>query len=876
MTTTKAMTPAMRQYLDIKNNHTDAIVFFRMGDFYEIFFDDARIAAKVMGIALTSRDKEKKIPMCGIPYHAADIYIGKLIGAGHKVAVCEQIEDPAEAKGVIRRAVTRVVTPGTIQDDKLLSSKTNNYIAAVTWSKKGGAGLAYMDITTGDFKLTDLEGVSSLRDELRRINPSEVLMPEGSPLVGVLEGLEEEFKNITQRSAYDFELDVAAGFLTSHFKVASLDGFGCGELTGGVASAGALLKYVSDMQKSSLEQIKPCSPYFPSSYLIMDYATRRNLEVIENARDRGRDSTLLAHMDRTKTSMGARLLCTYLIFPLLNLKDLKARLSATEELIEGRLVREDIEGELKNIFDIERLIGKISSSLATARDLVALKESLKRVVLIKDLLETFSSELMAKVGVVISSHEVEEVIELIAISIKETPALLLREGGFIRDGYNEELDELRKISGGGKDSIAAIEKKERERVGISSLKVGFNRVFGYYIEVTKANLASFEVPDYYVRKQTLVNAERFITPELKEWEEKVLTAEDKAIAIELKVFSGIIRAISEKLRVLQRVAEHVAILDVTASFAELAEEMRYVKPVLSESDVIEIKEGRHPVVEAGLPEGFTPNDIKLDRRESRILILTGPNMAGKSTYIRQVAVIVLMAQVGSFVPAMSAHIGIVDRIFTRVGASDDMSKGQSTFMVEMNEAANILNNATDKSLVILDEIGRGTSTFDGLSIAWAVVEYLHDTEGRRAKTLFATHYHELTDISLTKKRVKNYNMAVKEWEDDIIFLKKVIAGSTNRSYGIHVARLAGLPKSVVARATEILKNLECGELNEAGMPNIAGAGKAKTMKLQPSLPHLFSKKDDPIRQELRDVDINSLSPLEALNKLNRIKELLDD
>ncbi len=882
------LTPAMRQYFEIKAEHEDAILFFRMGDFYEMFYEDAKLASGILGIALTSRDKQRRIPMCGVPYHSASSYISKLVREGHKVAICEQVEDASAAKGIVRRAVTRIITPGTAVEDELLESKSNNYIAAASVAQGASArastccGFAYMDVTTGEFRVTDLEGIDALMDELKRVQPSELVLPESLSRLPLLNGYlsnsnNSSIKNTTSLGDYDFLHGVALDRLLEHFGVTSLDGFGCGGMKEGIKAAGALLHYVREVQKAGLQHVKRCIPYYPKSFLVIDHSTRRNLEILENARTLERKGSLLDLLDRTRTSMGARMLRNWLTYPLVDVEQIRGRLDSVEELLCDRMKREEIKRVLAGIYDLERLTGKVSIGVAGPRDLVSLAESLESVAVLKACMEGFLSQRLSHIAH--SLDAVPEVTDLIKRSISDSPPAVTRDGGFIRKGYSKELDELRAVSSGGKDWLARLEADERRRSGIQNLKVRYNKVFGYYIEVTKTNLAN--IPSDYIRKQTLVNAERFITPELKEWEARILNAEEKSRELELRLFGEITAEVSSYISRIQRTAELIATLDVLTSFADVSEEMNYTRPEINDGDAIVIEEGRHPVIEKNSTDGFVSNDLRLDTGNEQILILTGPNMAGKSTYIRQVALIVLMAQLGCFVPARRAVVGVVDRIFTRVGASDDISRGQSTFMVEMNETANILNNATSKSLIILDEIGRGTSTFDGLSIAWAVVEYIHDHPGLRAKTLFATHYHELTELSLTKERVKNYNMSVKEWEDRIIFLRKILPGGANRSYGIQVARLAGMPEPVIDRAREVLANLEKTELNEAGLPRIARCGnRAGDNGGQMNLPRLLGSvegaQDDPVKDELTGLDLDRITPLEALNILNKLKGMLND
>ncbi len=862
----KDLTPAMKQYMSIKREHPDSILFFRMGDFYEMFFEDAKAASKVLGIALTSRDREREIPMCGVPYHAAAAYISKLVNEGYKVAVCDQLEDARAAKGIVERGVTRVITPGVALDEELLESKANNFIAAALKDRKGAVGFSYMDVTTGEFMATELKDTDGLVDEIARIRPMELVLPQGSSDAEEFPELSAMVKKVTFVDGYDFDLDVAVERLLSHFKVHSLDGFGLSGLRLGTSAAGALFHYVRETQKRDLDHVKRCRPYFTDDYLIIDSATRRNLELTENLTDGSTASTLIELLDRTATAMGGRRLRNWLACPLKDPEAIRERLDAVEELFCRRDARKRLFELLSDVHDIERLAGRISLGVAGPRDLVSLKSSLKKIPELIDVLKDFKSKLMR--DICSSLDPVQEAVSLVEEAIVDSPPVSVRDGGVIRDGFNSELDEQRTIGSGGKDRVAAMEAAERERTGIPSLRVGYNRVFGYYIEVTKAHLSS--VPGDYIRKQTLVNAERFVTPALKEWEEKIISAEERARALEAELFSAVREKAAAFTPRVQKTAGLVSLLDVINSLAEVAEDYGYTRPVVDDGDTIEIVEGRHPVIEAASSGEFVPNDLRLDPEENQIIILTGPNMAGKSTYLRQNALIVLMCQIGSFIPASKATIGVVDRIFTRVGASDDLARGRSTFMVEMNETANILNNATSKSLVILDEVGRGTSTFDGLSIAWAVVEYLHDNPCARPRTLFATHYHELTDLSLTKERVKNYNMAVREFNGRIVFLRRVEPGGISRSYGIHVARLAGLPDPVVERAVEILKNLEEGELNESGAPRFA-APKASSSDGQINL---FAVKD-PVHEALRSLDINRITPLEALSILNRLREMLE-
>ncbi|MBI5826159.1 MAG: DNA mismatch repair protein MutS [Deltaproteobacteria bacterium] len=859
----KNPTPAMRQYLEIKKEHGDAILFFRIGDFYEMFFDDARCASRILGIALTSRDRNRDIPMCGVPYHAAAAYIAKLVKEGHKVAVCEQVTDPLDSKGIVERAVSRVITPGIALDSEILDPRANNFIAGAHIGD-GSCGFSYMDVSTGEFRITEFPFEAALKDEIRRLRPLELVVAEEAR--DAFEPRELGVKKLSTLPRYDFDRGVAAGRLTEHFNTSSLDGFGCAGLDEGVRAAGALLKYIKDTQRSGLAHVRKCSPYHTDDYLILDHSTRRNLEITESIRSNGREGTLIEVLDRTRTAMGARRLKSWLLHPLKDIALIRRRQDAVEELKDNREQLAKLQALLSEVYDLERLMVRVSMSAANPRDLCSLKESLRKIPAVRDVLKSFSSDLLA--SICSSVDAVEEAAEMIESAIVDSPPVSTRDGGFIKTGYDRTLDELREIGSGGKDWILRCEARERAATGINSLKVGYNRVFGYYIEVTRANLTS--VPPEYIRKQTLVNAERFVTPALKEWEERILTAEERSRELESEIFSAIVKEAASFSERVQRTADLIATLDSIASLSQAAGERGYARPEVNGSDSIYIEGGRHPVVEALVPDDFVANDLALDG-PCRFMILTGPNMAGKSTYLRQNALIVVMAQTGSFVPASRASIGTVDRIFTRVGASDDLGRGQSTFMVEMNETANILNNATSRSLIILDEIGRGTSTFDGLSIAWAVAEYIHDSPALKAKTIFATHYHELTDLPLTKENAKNYNMAVKEWEDRIIFLRKVVPGGSNRSYGIQVARLAGIPDAVIERAREILRNLETGELNEAGMPRLAANKGRPPTAGQLSLPG----GKDPVREELKRIDINRLTPLDALAALDKLKGLLE-
>jgi DNA mismatch repair protein MutS len=866
--TPNSLTPAMRQYLEIKATCKDAILFFRMGDFYEMFFEDAKLASRILNIALTSRDKnrENSIPMCGIPYHAANGYLAKLVKEGHKVALCEQVEDPKEAKGIVKRAVTKIITPGVVLEEELLDAKTNNFIASATWNGNTG-GLSYMDVTTGEFKVTEFSEKTALMDEIKRIEPKELLITEESANSNSLSDVSHILSDtrVTSLSGYNFSYDDAAHGITGHFQILSLDGFGCNSLHEGVKAVWIVLKYVKETQKGALPHIKRLSVYHPHQYMVIDSMTKKNLELTETIRHSAKKGTLLGLLDKTKTAMGGRRLKHWLEYPLKDVSEITRRLDTVEDLSEEKLIRQEVQTYLVRVYDVERLAVRVALNTANPRDLVSLKDSLLTIPKIKNLLKPFHSALLK--GIRHGLDDVREASSLIEAGIVDLPPTAASEGGFIRAGFNAELDELRDIMRDGRNWIARFEAAEKKRSGINSLKVRYNKIFGYYIEITKTNLS--QAPPDYIRKQTLINAERFITPELKDYETKVLSAEERITELEQRLFNEIrVRISLYRDRILET-ASLLAGLDVFCSFAQLADEMGYARPKVNDGDIINIVEGRHPVIEANKEERFVSNDTILDKTANQIIILTGPNMAGKSTYIRQVALIVIMAQMGCFVPASDALIGAVDRVFTRIGASDDITRGHSTFMVEMNETSNILNNATEKSLIILDEIGRGTSTYDGLSIAWAVAEYIHDHPAVNAKTLFATHYHELTELSLTKERVRNYNMAVKEWNDKVIFLRKVIPGGSSRSYGIQVARLAGMPEPVIQRAKEILRNLEKGELNELGMPRLASS---RNMEPQIGQMNLLGEKY-PLKEELRKIETNTLTPLEALVKLSQLKEM---
>lgn len=888
------LTPLMKQYQDIKQRHTDAILFFRVGDFYEMFFEDAVIASKILEIALTSRDKSKKdaVPLCGIPYHAASTYIAKLIRAGKSVAICDQVEDPALAKGLVRREVVRVVTPGTLIEPELLTADENNYLASVAFTQTG-CGLAFVDLSTGEFNLTQFDGAAAedeMLSELSRLEPKEILLPEFERTR--VEALLNKQTTAPIASAQlrpftdtAFHPGSARQALLDHFHLQSLAGFGCEAIPMAVAAAGALLRYLQETQLTALGHLNRLRQYRRAEHLILDAIAQRNLELTRRLVDGRSEGSLLWVLDRTLTPMGARLLRNWLLQPLLQIDAIRARQSVIETFLIETTRRARLRLILKGIADLERIIGRVSLGTAHARDLVQLRNSIAQLPAVyKCLAEQDPSDSGPAVDSILEStragwDDLTDLQSRILQTLADEPPPGLRNGGFIRDGVDPALDELKVISRDGKRWLSDLEAKERERTGIESLKVRYNQVFGYYIEVTKPHLS--RVPPDYHRKQTLVNAERYLTPELKELETKVLGAEERSRGLEYEIFERLRAEVAAAASRVQTMARSVALLDVLSTLAEVAATEHYVKPEVHDGDEIRITDGRHPMLERMLPRGarFIPNDATLDRQNNRLLIITGPNMAGKSTYMRQVALIVILAQIGGFVPAAEARIGMVDRIFTRIGASDDLMGGQSTFMVEMTETAAILHQSTGRSLILLDEIGRGTSTFDGVSIAWAVAEYLHDPSRSGARTLFATHYHQLTELALTFPGIKNYNIAVREWNDEIIFLRKIVAGGTDRSYGIQVARLAGLPHEVVSRAKEILANLESGELNEFGQPRLASVPDRPSTAsntgadVNPAAQfNLFNSARHPIIEELRKMDLDHLTPLEALNRLHELKK----
>lgn len=849
-------TPIRQQYLRIKRQYPQAIVLFRLGDFYETFDEDARITSRELEIVLTSREmgKGNKVPLAGIPYHALDSYLARLINRGYKVAICEQVTKPGETRGLVEREVVRLVTPGTVVEPSLLDSKTNNYLTSVALGE-GEVGLAYVDITTSEFATTQLPLARAIT-ELERLSPSEIIAPKSSELGSL--GLSD---SITRLDDYWFELEIARQTLLDHFSAASLEGYGCAHLPLAVRAAGAIIHYIVETQKGVLSQLIRLSTYSTDSFMALDVQTQRNLELFQSARTGATAGSLLSVIDLTKTPMGGRLLKRWLGQPLLDLMELTRRQDAINWFVDRSLARHQAISRLGGVADLERLINRVRGEMAIPRELVTLRRSLEAIPKLREVIEG-DGDGSAIDWLRDKLKPCQEVVDLIARAIVDEPSSSLGEGGVIKPGFSEELDSLRLSSKNAKQYLANLERQERERTGIKSLKIGFNNVFGYYIEVSKSNLS--QVPQDYIRKQTLVGGERFFTPELKEYESLILNARDRMAEMETALFRQVCRQVATAGERILALAEALAKMDVFASLAEVAVRYNYVRPELTTGNEINIKQGRHPVVERSLEKSFVPNDTYLSNDDAQLIVLTGPNMSGKSTYLRQVALIVLLAQIGSFVPAEAAIIGMVDRIFTRIGAREDLVAGQSTFMVEMVETANILNNATPRSLLILDEIGRGTSTYDGLSIARAVAEYIHNYSGLGAKTVFATHYHEMVELASYLPRVQNYNVAVIEEGGKVIFLHKIVPGGVDKSYGIHVAQLAGLPKPVLHRAREVLDELE----SNSRMPQ----PQAKKRRKEPAaqIP-LFGQKS-PLAEELEKLDINSLTPLEALNKLYELQK----
>ena len=874
------LTPMMQQYVETKKQYSDCILFYRLGDFYEMFFDDALTASRELEITLTGKNcgLEERAPMCGVPYHAVDSYLSRLVAKGYKVAICEQMEDPATAKGLVKREVVRIVTPGTTVDPQALDETKNNYIMCVAYIGDT-YGVSVADVTTGEYFVTEIGDSGMLFDEITHLMPSELICNEAFYMSGMdLDDLKGRLGiTVYALDAWYFDDAICRRTLEEHFKVSSMESLGIGDFDCGVIGAGALLVYLKETQKTDLVQLSHLTRYVTGKYMVLDSSTRRNLELSETLREKQKRGSLLWVLDKTKTAVGARMLRKQLEQPLIDKKQIERRLDAVEELLDNAICREEMREYLTPVYDLERLLSKITYKSANPRDLTAFYSSLSMLPHIRCILEDLRSPLLKEI--LGEMDALEDICDLIGRAICEDPPLAMKEGGIIREGYSEEVDRLRNAKTEGKDWLAKLEEEEREKTGIKNLRIKYNKVFGYYLEVTN----SFKdlVPDYYTRKQTLANAERYITPRLKELEDTILGAEDKLYVLEYELYCEVRDTIGKEVVRIQNTAKAVAQLDMLASLAVVAERNRYVRPKINEKGVINIKDGRHPVVEQMISNDmFIANDTYLDDKKDRISIITGPNMAGKSTYMRQTALIVLMAQVGSFVPASSADIGIVDRIFTRVGASDDLASGQSTFMVEMTEVANILRNATRHSLLILDEIGRGTSTFDGLSIAWAVVEHISNTKLLGAKTLFATHYHELTELEGKIDNVHNYCIAVKEKGDDIVFLRKIVKGGADRSYGIQVAKLAGVPDPVIERAKEIAEELSYADITTR-VKDIASGGKETKKKAKKydevdlAQMSLFDTvRDDDVLEEIKNLDVSHLTPIDALNTLYQLQNKL--
>ena len=875
------LSPMMAQYMETKKQYSDCILFYRLGDFYEMFFDDALTASRELEITLTGKEcgLEERAPMCGVPYHAVDSYLSRLVQKGYKVAIAEQMEDPKLAKGLVKREVIRVVTPGTITSAQALDETKNNYLMGIVYLADK-MGVSVVDITTGDFLVTEVSTDRALFDEINKFSPAEVICNDAFSMSGIsLEDLRDRYHfTVSALDSHFFQDESCRKVLREHFKVGSLEGLGLGDYDCGVIAAGAVLQYLYDTQKSTLDHLTTIVPYATGNYMVLDSSTRRNLELLETMREKQKRGSLLWVLDKTRTAMGARLLRTWIEQPLISREEILKRQNAIEELNLNYISREELGEYLNPVYDLERLIGRISYKTANPRDLLAFRNSIAMVPHIKRLLGEFTSDALKELEQELDP--LEDLEDLITRAIVEEPPITVREGGMIRDGYNEEADRLRHAKTEGKTWLAELEARERESTGIKNLKVKYNKVFGYYFEVTN----SFKdlVPEYFIRKQTLTNAERYTTDELKNLEDVILGAEDKLFSLEYDLFCGVRDAIAAEVVRIQKTARAIAAVDVFVSLSVVATRSNYVKPQINEKGTIQIKGGRHPVVEKMMRDDmFVANDTILDNSRNRISIITGPNMAGKSTYMRQTALIVLMAQIGSFVPADQANIGICDRIFTRVGASDDLASGQSTFMVEMTEVANILRNATRNSLLILDEIGRGTSTFDGLSIAWAVVEHISNPRLLGAKTLFATHYHELTELEGLMSGVTNYCIAVKEQGDDIVFLRKIVKGGADKSYGIQVAKLAGVPDSVISRAKELVEQLVDSDLTARTREIAEGNAPAghkpvpKPDDVEMSQLTLFDTvREDDIIEELKNLELGNMTPIDALNTLYRMQTKL--
>lgn len=880
------LTPMMQQYMETKEQYKDCILFYRLGDFYEMFFEDAITCSKELEITLTGKacGQEERAPMCGIPYHAVDGYLTKLVSKGYKVAICEQVEDPKTAKGIVKREVVRIVTPGTNLSTQSLDETKNNYLMGIVYID-GCYGLSVVDVTTGDYLATEVDSNRKLLDEVNKFMPSEIICNDAFFMSGIdIEDLRNRLQiAVSSLEAHYFDEALCERTLLDHFKIKTLDGMGLTQFRVATVASGVVLQYLIEMQKTSLEHLTTITPYITSKFMLLDSSTRRNLEIVETLREKQKRGSLLWVLDKTKTAMGARLLRNFIEQPLVDEEEITKRLDAVEELSDEMISREEIREYLSPIYDLERLMSRISYKSANPRDLIAFQSSLSMLPYIKEIMETFQTPLLQEMCDKLDT--LEDVCKLIEAAITEEPPLAVKEGGIIKEGFREDVDKLRKAKTEGKTWLAELENKEKEATGIKNLRVKYNKVFGYYLEVT--NSYKDLVPDNWTRKQTLTNAERYTTPELKELEDVILGAEEKLFALEYEIFCEIRDGVGEQIKRIQNTAKAIANIDVFASLSCVAQQNNFVKPELNQEGIIDIKKGRHPVVEKMLAnDSFVSNDTYLDNGSKRVSIITGPNMAGKSTYMRQTALIVLMAQIGSFVPAESANIGIVDRIFTRVGASDDLASGQSTFMVEMTEVANILRNATKKSLLILDEIGRGTSTFDGLSIAWAVVEHIADTKLLGAKTLFATHYHELTELEGKLDGVHNYCIAVKEQGEDIVFLRKIVEGGADKSYGIQVAKLAGVPREVLRRANELVVQLSEQSISENAKKIADGHKKQsksevhreKAMKDVEGQMSLFSMiepqedmKKNVLVEELEKMDISHMTPMDAMNALYQLQ-----
>jgi DNA mismatch repair protein MutS len=868
-----SLTPMMKQYQEMKKRIPGAILLFRLGDFYEMFYDDAKVASGVLEIALTSREggQNGRYPMCGFPYHAAAAYIPKLVKAGHKLAICEQVEDPKTAKGIVKREITKVITPGTAIDENLVSDKQSNYLVAINRCKTS-YGIALVELSTGEFKVTQVYNDHDLFSELFRVRPKEFVVPEYLQSDKVfLKTLSDNCPTATINpySEWIFEAHSAQTFLREFLGTYTLEGYGIEDNSPVIGAAAGALHYLKDNLYTAIEHINTINHYSLNDYMIIDPISQRNLELLEPLRVGSASNTLFSILDFTSTPMGGRLFKSWLTSPLIEKEKIHARQDGVAQLVENKQVITTLSTYLKRVRDLERIISRCGLKQVSTRDMVVLRESLKQIPFLKEILKDFNSLLLSSINE--GLKDLPSVVQLLDSAIVDEPPVTLKDGGVIKEGYDTELDEIRNISIHGQQWMADLQQKEIERTGIKSLKVRYNKVFGYYIEITRTNLNM--VPDHYIRKQTLVSAERFITTELKDMESKLFNAEERMRDIESELFEQVRQTVVSYTGLIQETAHNCALLDCIVSLSNAAIHYNYVRPDIADDDLISIRGGRHPVVEALLDKGeFVPNDLLIDTETNQLLIITGPNMAGKSTYIRQAALLVILAQIGSFIPAESASIGIVDRIFTRVGASDELSKGQSTFMVEMIETANILNNATSRSLIILDEIGRGTSTFDGISIAWAVAEYLSNTPDVRARTLFATHYHELTELENQLEGVVNYNIAVREWNDKIIFLRKILPGGTDKSYGIHVARLAGLPKKVIERALEILAHLENDCIREQSVipsPQVQNQFDEQLMLFGHSSVH-------PVVSRIKDLTCDSITPLEALHILYELKEMVKE